>query len=238
MLDYTEGADRKDDAEYKEGVLQWIPQPWEAAGFEDHEHWGPKVKTFRVELEKVKVKSMTQKKKGVWTVEFSDRAVVTMKEEWIESSGYQLWISALEKAKAQKTMDTSEVKEEEHSPEVLRLQQQLEAERVQRHELEQRLKEEAKERERQQSEELQVVHYKLKQLERGKEELQQQLMKRRTPSKRKWAQVIAQLVKEPDENKRKAIAKQLNLSGQDDGNEDSNEVEESKEASAPRTNRH
>ena len=78
---------------------------------------------------------------------------------------------------------------------------------------------------------------KLRQLEREKEELQQQLMKRRSSLKRRWAQVIAELVKEPDEKKRKTTAEQLNVSDQDDGKvqEDSDEeAEEEQEDSEER----
>ena len=95
---------------------------------------------------------MTRKKKGLWMVEFSDGAVIKMEQGWIENSGYELWVSALGKAKAARAMARSQKKKEkqtmdtsEESAEVLRLQQQLQTERGKRQkeeaELERGLKE-------------------------------------------------------------------------------------------------
>ena len=150
MLEYG-AVGGEEDAGYKDGVLQWTPQSWEAAGFDLHEHWGPKLEAFRVELGKVKIQSLVStKEKGVWVVHFSDSTILTMEEEWIASSGYALWTAALAKAQAAQAkykaqtqesqeeskaqaMDASEAQEskEEDNPEVLRLRSLLQAEREQ-----------------------------------------------------------------------------------------------------------
>ena len=254
-----------------EQVLNWGPTFHKATNpfLVDHAYWGPLIEEERERVMKLKVTEMQlrARTKSLWDVTFSDRTTLKMSEAAIVGSGQKHWVEALRRAqvdaesKEAKAADGKEEskavesKEEpkEDSPEVLRLKQELEAERERRNREMEEHKRDLEKYSKQQAEQVKANGI-VQQLQEEVKQLRQQLAQREEQRKkvsplkallrkRKWTEeetaLIDQLVfkrvkqKAPDESRRKSIVQELDLCAAEDGKEQ--ETDEDEEAEEERT---
>ena len=126
--DYTTDEELKQREEDVKRVHDWKPVAWrvdDLTGQECKYHWQPKVEELGKSLAKLDVYEMNRKDNSTWTVTFSDKAKTKMDiaEQWIIDSGFLLWKTALDEAKAEEVKVNEQQKEQKQRDEPSPMQQ-------------------------------------------------------------------------------------------------------------------